>query len=217
MILYHGSSEIVQNPKFGQGKVYNDYGQGFYCTENVELAKEWACKDRHPGFVTQYELPADKLKILDLTDKQYSILHWLTLLLENREVRSATPVMKTGYKWLVEHYHIDVASFDLITGYRADDSYFTFARAFLGNEISLEQLQLAMNLGKLGIQWTLKSEIAFKMIAFKKYELVPDGTYYTKRKQRDEDARAAYMKLLEESQPEAMYLRDLIKKGGNLL
>ena len=39
MIIYHGSQQIVEVPKFGIGKTYNDYGQGFYCTEDIELAK----------------------------------------------------------------------------------------------------------------------------------------------------------------------------------
>ena len=43
LIIYHGSQQIVETPKFGIGKKYNDYGQGFYCTESIELAKEWAC------------------------------------------------------------------------------------------------------------------------------------------------------------------------------
>ncbi len=30
---------------FGFGSSTNDYGQGFYCIEDIELAKEWACKD----------------------------------------------------------------------------------------------------------------------------------------------------------------------------
>ena len=45
-ILYHGSLEIISTPMYGQGKVYNDYGQGFYCTESLELAKEWSCAER---------------------------------------------------------------------------------------------------------------------------------------------------------------------------
>ena len=36
--LYHGSDHIVEKPVFGEGKSYNDYGRGFYCTEHVELA-----------------------------------------------------------------------------------------------------------------------------------------------------------------------------------
>ena len=40
IILYHGSNEKIERPIFGKGKVYNDYGQGFYCTEHIELAKD---------------------------------------------------------------------------------------------------------------------------------------------------------------------------------
>ena len=40
--LYHGSPERVEQPLLAKGKLTNDYGQGFYCTENLELAKEWA-------------------------------------------------------------------------------------------------------------------------------------------------------------------------------
>lgn len=39
-IIYHGSKNIVMQPKFGLGKLYNDYGRGFYCTESLDLAKE---------------------------------------------------------------------------------------------------------------------------------------------------------------------------------
>ncbi|MBR2627880.1 MAG: DUF3990 domain-containing protein, partial [Peptococcaceae bacterium] len=37
-------------------------------------------------------------------------------------------------------------------GYRADDSYFSFANAFLNNTLSLRQLEKAMMLGKHGEQ-----------------------------------------------------------------
>ena len=40
-ILYHGSEYLIENPQFGKGSLHNDYGRGFYCTENIELAKEW--------------------------------------------------------------------------------------------------------------------------------------------------------------------------------
>ena len=39
IVLYHGSDKILSKPLFGYGKIYNDYGQGFYCTQNSELAK----------------------------------------------------------------------------------------------------------------------------------------------------------------------------------
>ena len=38
--LFHGSPSIIEKPQFGYGKVYNDYGLGFYCTDSLEMAKE---------------------------------------------------------------------------------------------------------------------------------------------------------------------------------
>ena len=50
LIIYHGSHEIREHPEFGGGKPYNDYGLGFYCTEHIELAKEWACSEGVDGY-----------------------------------------------------------------------------------------------------------------------------------------------------------------------
>ena len=55
--IYHGSSVIVEKPALSKGKMSNDYGRGFYCTEDVEMAKEWACKGKEPpAFANVYEL-----------------------------------------------------------------------------------------------------------------------------------------------------------------
>ena len=40
--LFHGSPSIIEKPQFGYGKVYNDYGLGFYCTDSLEMAKNGA-------------------------------------------------------------------------------------------------------------------------------------------------------------------------------
>ena len=39
--LYHGSTKIIESPGFGKGNPHNDYGLGFYCTENLELATDF--------------------------------------------------------------------------------------------------------------------------------------------------------------------------------
>ncbi len=213
MRLYHGSAEIIQRPIFGLGRTYNDYGPGFYCTEHMDLAKEWACREKKTGFVNCYELNMEQLKVLNLSDDSFSILHWLTILLENRKVRISSPVMKRGYEWLKAQYSMNTKPYDVICGYRADDSYFAFARAFVNNEISLEQLEIAMKLGELGEQWMLKSEKAFAKIHFLGYESVPEIIYYGRRKLRDENARKFYRELLEEEEEEGQYLRDLMRKG----
>ena len=42
-MIYHGSDHIIEHPEFGYGKTYNDYGTGFYCTENPNMAKRMGC------------------------------------------------------------------------------------------------------------------------------------------------------------------------------
>ncbi len=212
LILYHGSSEIIEKPEFGKGKDYNDYGRGFYCTENIELAKEWACGEGTNGFVNKYEIDISSIKILNLSDSEYTILHWLALLMDNRKVRISTPTMKRGMEWLLQNFLPNIEGFDAIIGFRADDSYFSFARAFVNNEISLTQLSYAMKLGKLGEQFVLKSKKAFDLIKFNSYEAVDRTVYYSKRKIRDDEARKAFNLELEKDDINGLFMRDIIRE-----
>lgn len=212
IILYHGSNERIEKPVFGKGKTYNDYGQGFYCTEHPELAKEWACNEGVDGFANKYVIETDGLNILNLSSDEYTILHWLALLMNYRKLRLSTPVMRRGVEWLKEHFLIDISDYDLIIGYRADDSYFSFARAFVSNEISLSQLNYAMRLGKLGEQYVLKSKKAFERIEFISSELADNTIYYTRRKMRDDEARNAFFEELEKEDIDGIYMRDIIRE-----
>ena len=96
LILYHGSPEIIKTPMFGKGKSYNDYGKGFYCTEHLELAKEWACTENTDGYANKYEMDTTGLSVLNLSSDEYTILHWLALLMNYRKFRISTPIMKRG-------------------------------------------------------------------------------------------------------------------------
>ncbi len=212
LTIYHGSPEIIEKPQFGKGKTYNDYGRGFYCTEHIELAKEWACTEDVDGFVNKYEIDLSNLKVLNLSSDEYTILHWLAILMKNRKVRLSTPVMKRGREWLVEHFLPDTKDYDAIIGYRADDSYFSFARAFVNNEISLNQLSYAMRLGKLGEQVVLKSKKAFDEIKFVSYEVCDNTIYYAKRKARDDEAREAFNAELEKEDLNGLFMRDIIRE-----
>lgn len=212
LILYHGSPEIIQTPIFGKGKSYNDYGRGFYCTEHLELAKEWACTENTDGYANKYEIDTNGLSILNLSSDEYTILHWLALLMQHRKFRVSTPVMKRGSDWLKEHFLLDSTPYDAVVGYRADDSYFSFARAFVNNEISLAQLAYAMRLGKLGEQFVLKSQAAFDKMKFISYETCDNTVYYAKRKARDDEARAAFRAELERDDLDGLYMRDIIRE-----
>mgnify|MGYP002238404656 CR=1 FL=1 len=70
-------------------------------------------------------------------------------------------LQKRQKKYIKEHFLIDITPYDIIVGYRADDSYFSFAQDFVSGVISLEKLSEAMRLGKLGEQIVLKKSESF--------------------------------------------------------
>lgn len=211
-ILYHGSSEIIEHPIFGKGKEYNDYGRGFYCTEHIELAKEWACTEGVDGYANRYELNMNDLTVLNLSDEKYTILNWLALLMLHRKGRLSTPIETRGREYLIENFLPDYENYDVIIGYRADDSYFAFARSFVENRISLRQLGLAMRLGKLGEQIVLKSQKAFDTIRFLDYTVADNKIYYYKRKTRDAEAREAFQQELKNEDLDGIFMRDIIRE-----
>ena len=212
LILYHGSPEIREHPEFGKGKSYNDYGKGVYCTEHIELAKEWACSEGVDGYANRYEIETDELKILNLSSPEYTILNWLAILMLHRQGRLSTTLTVRGREYLIQNFLPKFEDYDAIVGYRADDSYFSFARSFMSNEISLGQLGYAMRLGKLGEQFVLKSKKAFDAIKFLDYTVADNSVYYFKRKARDDEARAAYNKEIENEDLDGIFMRDIIRE-----
>ncbi len=210
MILYHGSSTIVDKPLYGFGKVHNDYGQGFYCTEDIELAREWASQAPEGGFVNRYELDFEGMKVLDLS--KLKLVSWIAMLLDNRVIRYSSPIERMAADYIINAFLPVTEGYDLITGYRADDSYFSYARAFLSNTISLQQLGIAVRLGNLGTQVCLKSPISFEALRFEQAEPVDGEIYYPKRMERDNKARNEYYRLLEEETADGIYIRDIINK-----
>ena len=191
--LYHGSKDIIERPLFGVGKPYNDYGLGFYCTESLDLAKEWAVAVDRGGFANAYELDCAGLVILDLNGKDYGLLHWLALLLQYREFDASGPLAFEAKRYILEHFAIDLTPYDAIVGYRADDSYFSFAQDFISGASSYQQLGRAMRLGKLGQQFVLKSQRAFDLIRFVGYEEASHEQWYERKMSRDRTARRAYL------------------------
>ena len=157
-VLFHGSEHIVEKPWPGGGKVHNDYGQGFYCSENLELAKEWACTEKPTAFVSHYAFePSIPLKIINLDQPPYHVLNWLAILLKNRAFDPKHALAQEGKEYILEEFLPNTQDYDIIYGYRADDSYFGIASTFLSGGLSLQQLQYALRLGLLGEQYSCKA------------------------------------------------------------
>lgn len=190
--LYHGSANIIEKPTFGFGKTYNDYGLGFYCTDSLEMAKEWGVGKDHDGYANCYEIECDGLDILDLNAPNYCILHWLSILLQNREFDIPSALALESKEYLLANFSVDYQNRDAIIGYRADDSYFSFAQDFINGTISYRQLNNAMHLGKLGQQFVLKSQLAFDRIHFIGSEVAESSEWYAKKMLRDKTARREY-------------------------
>jgi len=210
--VYHGSKQIVEIPTFGLGRKNNDFGLGFYCTESIDLAKEWAVSSLSNGFANRYTLDTEYLNILNLNSQVYTILNWMAVLVAHRLFSIKTPVARRAKQYLIEHFGVNVNNFDLIIGYRADDSYFDYAEAFLNNAITVEQLFRAMQLGKLGEQIVIKSKFAFSKIKYEGFEVAEKDLYYVLRKARDDKANQTYLDILEEDS-DGLYIQDIIRGG----
>ena len=214
MTLYHGSVNIVEKPVFGEGKTYNDYGRGFYCTEHVELAKEWACASGSDGYANRYQLDMTGLSVLNLNGPEYNILNWLAILLENRKFNVADGLPQRAKAYLLENFKVNYKKYDIIVGYRANDSYFSYAGDFVSGTLSLSDLSEAMRLGKLGEQVVLKSRKAFESLAFVDAIKAPREEYFTKYKMRDEEAREKYRQIASQPMSEnETYVIDIIRNN----
>jgi len=210
--IFHGSEKIIEHPIWGEGRKNNDFGIGFYCTESLELAKEWAVSSLRDGFANKYILDTKYLNILNLNSSAYTILNWIAVLVEHRLFSITTPVARRAKSYLVEKFGVNVNVFDIIRGYRADDSYFDYAESFINNAISVEQLAQAMKLGKLGEQIVIKSKYAFTKLKYKGFEVAEQGKYYVHRKSRNDEANRQYFEMLDK-ESDGLYIQDIIRGG----
>lgn len=213
-IVYHGSEFRIDRPVFGLGKAHNDYGLGFYCTEKIEMAKEWAVTEAHDGYANKYELNLEGLKVLNLAKAPYNTLHWLSVLVKYRVFDMGGGIIASAAKYLNEHFSVDVEEYDVVIGYRADDNYFSFARGFLNGTISYEQLCRAIRLGGLGLQTVLKSPKAFDQIKSIDFERAFRADWLKTRRERENRAREAFGEILRRGfKVDELYMINILQQG----
>ena len=152
--------------------------------------------------VNHYSLDINGLKVLYLNRGNYNVLNWLAILIENRKVNLHDEISQAGAKYIVEHYSIDYKSYDVIIGYRADDSYFAFASMFINNGISLQKLSRAFYLGDLGTQVVLISPKAFDNLTYIDSSFADKNIYYKSFTDRDLSARYSFRKMRTEDNGE---------------
>ena len=211
-IIYHGSINIIRKPEFQKGNIHNDYGLGFYCCSNKNLAMEWASRKNGSGFVNCYTIRDDRLKILDLTKPPFDdVLYWVALLMHNRELSNTFKErFPRELKYLEEKYLIDVSQYDIVIGYRADDSYFHFPAAFVRSEITLESLNTIFKAGELGKQYVLISKKAFDLLKFVDHMAVSSASKEEYYKRKDKADKVFADLLNQDRYSKGIRLRDLV-------
>ena len=198
IILYHGSQDQNVKPTFGLGDDRHDYGRGFYLTENFDLAKEWSvCRpNQNNGWVHKFALKTDGLKIFDF--QNINVLAWLAELMKHRAASDSRRYQVLAEKFILK-YGVDVSAYDVIKGWRADASYFYIAKEFVRDNIDVELLEELLSLGNLGIQYCLKSELAFSSLHEIQDDLykVSYNEFNERYNRRDSVAREKMRKLID--------------------
>lgn len=114
LILYHGSTIIVEKPAVILGKKTKDFGFGFYVTNRKDQAIRWATRYQKKGICNIYKYREDTsfniLKFNGLTEE------WLDFI----------AACRSG----VKH------NYDIVEGPMADDTVFNYVQDFLAGTIS---------------------------------------------------------------------------------
>lgn len=114
IIIYHGSTQIVEYPEIRVAKYNKDFYFGFYCTMMPEQARRWATRFTGKGIINEYLYrPNEKLKTLifpEMTEE------WLDFIASCR---------------LGESH-----DYDIVEGPMANDTIFNYVQDFVDGKIS---------------------------------------------------------------------------------
>lgn len=216
MVFYHGSKKIIKTPLENGSNPTNDYGPAFYVTTDLESAKSWACRNDSVGVVNKYSVRNTtfaSFRVLDLTNKdKYSVLNWLAILMHFRTLDSSFKKNnQIVLEWLSKYY-IDISEYDVIIGFRADDSYFRFPIRFISNDLAFEDLEEVFLSGNLGVQYCFVSKHAIESLKFENV-LECDfsflGHYYSIIKKASDEFDVLINKPRD---PRKTYILDLMRK-----
>lgn len=154
MIIYHGSTELVEKPKIRESENFLDFGTGFYTTTSYEQAERWAhIKMRRQnaavGYVSVYEFDFERAM------RETSVLHfenadmaWLTFVVGNRRGEKAN----------------DGA--DMHIGPVADDNVYRSIRLFETGVLDAEETVKRLKTELLHDQWTFHTD---KILSYLKF------------------------------------------------
>lgn len=157
MIIYHGSTVVVDKPKIFQSERFLDFGAGFYTTTNKEQATRWALRvaarrKAETQYISIYEFDYEcakkELKIIyfDQPDEV-----WLNFICACRSGKPAA-----------EEY-------DLVFGPVADDNVYAAVQLFELGVLDKEETVKRLKVEKLYNQVLFHTEKALGLCTFKEF------------------------------------------------
>ena len=154
MILYHGSTELVDKPEIRKGNVYLDFGVGSYTTTSFEQAERWArIKMRRNnvdlGYVAIYEFDIEKAE-REFNVKRFKSadMEWLAFVVNNRRGNAGD------------------SRADMHIGPVADDNVYQSVRLFETGAYDAEYTIKKLKTEVLHDQWTLHTDEILKYLNF---------------------------------------------------
>lgn len=149
-IIFHASSQTIQNPQIIKGFRTKDFGFGFYCTNLFLQAKKWATRFKKNGFVNEYIYTENtNLKILKFDEVNTNWLHFIM------QCRAG------------ENHN-----FDIVEGAMADDQVYNYIQDYQDGNISETALLELVKFRKPTHQIVFCSEVALQNIQFKNSHLI---------------------------------------------
>lgn len=106
MIVYHGTTEIIERPDVKYSKKYLDFGKGFYLTSFEEQAKKWAkrkaLRQGKTAIVNVYELPEqlDNCRVLSFDNENERWLDFVCACRKGEEVNQEFDIIITNQQTL---------------------------------------------------------------------------------------------------------------------
>ena len=158
MLLYHGSSMVVERPRIIEQMRGLDFGTGFYLTTDEKQAERFSeiviKRKKNNGIATvniyEFDMEAAESNLV-VRRFMSADSEWLRFVTENR--------LKT-YKGNL---------FDVVIGAVANDTVMPAIQAFMGGFLNEEATLVALKTSKLVDQICLKSERALSMLRFIKF------------------------------------------------
>ena len=156
MLLYHGSSVIVETPDLLHSRGALDFGKGFYTTPIKEQAESWCRRfgqKGQSGVLSTYEFDERKIQTLNAKVFEFYDTEWLGFVLSCRR-------------------KLDKTDYELVIGGIANDIVFNTVELYFDDLIDKKEALKRLKYEKPNIQYCFRTKRAIEMLHFKGSEQI---------------------------------------------